>query len=370
MLLAQISLRQGDAQGATRIETGDRRSRTGRDVAVLAADISSPRESTTRCCRRWRAAKSALDATAAAIYRGRAQLGTRNLEAIASIQCGAHAAPDSTAVGWGSPRQWRERQFRFRACRNRQGARIRAGRSACLVAQGPHPRTAWRVQGSERGARQCAQECGRAAHCARTSTLCCRRWSRPTSPPGLCRPRAARSTTRQTCARRAARAPADGAHRDGGAELPAGRDRGADRRRRGTEPSDGEAGVGRRAARQRQHQPGRSGVVGAGRKSAAPPTSDQRPGPTPLRDCINDTSLETPFGPGCWQVFFLEEPDHNEVTSRPDSLDGRMQQVWFVNGNLWGAAGTGVSVGGETKAGIAWFAVTRRSTAPARWRGT
>jgi hypothetical protein len=91
-----------------------------------------------------------------------------------------------------------------------------------------------------------------------------------------------------------------------------------------------------------------------------PPTSDQRPGPTPLRDCINDTSLPTPFGPGCWQVFFVEEPDHDEVISRPDSLDGRMQQVWFVNGNLWGAAGTGVSVGGETKAGIAWFKVLPR----------
>jgi len=91
-----------------------------------------------------------------------------------------------------------------------------------------------------------------------------------------------------------------------------------------------------------------------------PPTSDQRPGPTPLRDCINDTTLPTIFGPGCWQLFFVGEPDHDEVISRPDSLDGRMQQVWFVNGSLWGAAGTGVSVGGETKAGIAWFKVLPR----------
>jgi len=88
-----------------------------------------------------------------------------------------------------------------------------------------------------------------------------------------------------------------------------------------------------------------------------PPTSDQKPGPTPLRDCINDTTTPTPFGPGCWQILFLEEPAHDEVISRPDSLDGRMQQVWFVNGSLWGAAGTGVNVGGEEKAGIAWFNV-------------
>jgi hypothetical protein len=88
-----------------------------------------------------------------------------------------------------------------------------------------------------------------------------------------------------------------------------------------------------------------------------PPASDQKPGPTPLRDCINDTALPTPFGPGCWQFFFLTEPAHDEVLSSPDSLDGRMQQVWFVNGTLWGASGTGVDVGGEEKAGIAWFAV-------------
>jgi hypothetical protein len=88
-----------------------------------------------------------------------------------------------------------------------------------------------------------------------------------------------------------------------------------------------------------------------------PPLSDQKPGPTPLRDCINDTTLPTPFGTGCWNILFVEEPDHDEVISTPDSLDGRMQQTWFVNGQLWGAAGTGVEVGGEEKAGIAWFVV-------------
>jgi hypothetical protein len=88
-----------------------------------------------------------------------------------------------------------------------------------------------------------------------------------------------------------------------------------------------------------------------------PPLSDQRPGPTPLRDCINDTTLPTPFGTGCWNILFVEEPEHDEVISTPDSLDGRMQQTWFVNGMLWGAAGTGIKVEGETKAAIAWFAL-------------
>ena len=45
-----------------------------------------------------------------------------------------------------------------------------------------------------------------------------------------------------------------------------------------------------------------------------------------------------------------------------------MQQTWYVNGMLWGAADTAVWVGGELKAGIAWFAVSRKSMARARLR--
>ncbi len=88
-----------------------------------------------------------------------------------------------------------------------------------------------------------------------------------------------------------------------------------------------------------------------------PPTSDQKPGNTPLASCINDTTTPTIFGPGCWQLFFDDEPAHNEVESSLDSGDTRMQQVWYANGTLWGSAGTAVNVGGELKAGIAWFAV-------------
>jgi hypothetical protein len=87
-----------------------------------------------------------------------------------------------------------------------------------------------------------------------------------------------------------------------------------------------------------------------------PPKSDQQPGNFPLGQCVNDTTLTTPFGPGCWQFFFVEEPVHDEVISTPDSLDTRMQQTWFVDGTLWGSAGTAVRVGGELKAGIVWFA--------------
>ncbi len=88
-----------------------------------------------------------------------------------------------------------------------------------------------------------------------------------------------------------------------------------------------------------------------------PPLADQKPGPTPLRDCINDTKTPTAFGKGCWQIFFTDEPAHNEKLSSLDAGDTRMQQTWYTNGVLWGAASTGVKVGGELKAGIAWFAV-------------
>ena len=88
-----------------------------------------------------------------------------------------------------------------------------------------------------------------------------------------------------------------------------------------------------------------------------PPRSDQKPGSIPLGDCINDTTIATPFGPGCWQLFFVKEPAHDEVESTPDSNDTRMQQVWYADGTLWGANDTAVEVEDEVKAGIAWFAV-------------
>src|SRR5579864_9614904 len=86
-----------------------------------------------------------------------------------------------------------------------------------------------------------------------------------------------------------------------------------------------------------------------------PPKANQKPGDIPLGECINDTTL---FGAGCWQLFFATEPAHDEVESHPDANHTRMQQTWYANGMLWGSAGTGVLVGGELKAGVAWFAVS------------
>ena len=45
------------------------------------------------------------------------------------------------------------------------------------------------------------------------------------------------------------------------------------------------------------------------------------------------------------------EPAHNEVVSRPDSNDTRMQQVMYANGKLWGALDTALNPDGGAAAG-------------------
>lgn len=93
-----------------------------------------------------------------------------------------------------------------------------------------------------------------------------------------------------------------------------------------------------------------------------PPVSDQKPGNFPLGQCINDTTLTSPFwnGRGCWRLFFPpnQQPAHNEVESHLDSSDTRMLTSWYSGGVLYGALGTAVTVGGEAKAGIAWYIIS------------
>jgi hypothetical protein len=86
-----------------------------------------------------------------------------------------------------------------------------------------------------------------------------------------------------------------------------------------------------------------------------PPQSDQKAGPFPLGQCINDTTLSTPLGLGCWRLLFATEPDHTEVEGKLDSSDSRMLTLTFAHGKLWGALDTGVTVGCEERAGAAWF---------------
>jgi hypothetical protein len=95
------------------------------------------------------------------------------------------------------------------------------------------------------------------------------------------------------------------------------------------------------------------------------PPKQQQPGSgtlatidTPQGYCINDTTTSTIAGMGCWRLLFGAEPAHNEVISRPDSNDTRMQQVMYANGKVWGALDTALNPdGGPQRAGIAWYIV-------------
>jgi hypothetical protein len=87
------------------------------------------------------------------------------------------------------------------------------------------------------------------------------------------------------------------------------------------------------------------------------PGSGTRPGSNvPQGHCINDTTTVTTAGVGCWRLLLTTEPAHDEVVSRPDSNDTRMQQVTYANGMLWGALDTALNPdGGGQRAGIAWY---------------
>ena len=95
------------------------------------------------------------------------------------------------------------------------------------------------------------------------------------------------------------------------------------------------------------------------------PPKQQQPGSgspataaTPQGYCVNDTTTVLfNAAVGCWRLLFGGEPAHNEVISRPDSNDTRMQQVMYANGKLWGALDTALTVGGTNRAGIEWFIV-------------
>jgi hypothetical protein len=102
--------------------------------------------------------------------------------------------------------------------------------------------------------------------------------------------------------------------------------------------------VGQYGIPPKQQQPG----------SGTPPTVD-----APQGFCINDTTTLLFNGQtGCWRLLFGGQPAHNEVISRPDSNDTRMQQVMFANGKLWGALDTALNPdGGPQRAGIEWFVV-------------
>ncbi|MEY2554435.1 MAG: hypothetical protein QOC57_2295 [Ilumatobacteraceae bacterium] len=89
-----------------------------------------------------------------------------------------------------------------------------------------------------------------------------------------------------------------------------------------------------------------------------PPLANQKAGPTPLRDCLNDTA--DTFGPGvpCGLAVVGVPPASPPLPlGKLNASDTRMNQVVYTDGRLYSALGTGVRVGGSTKAGVLWFNV-------------
>lgn len=85
---------------------------------------------------------------------------------------------------------------------------------------------------------------------------------------------------------------------------------------------------------------------------AVPGNSAQKAGNFPLGQCLGDTTIVTPFGPGCWNFFVAGGPFPQTETQLP-SNDSRMQQVFYATGKLWAALDTGVN--GSPQAGVAYF---------------
>ncbi|HEY4448996.1 MAG TPA: hypothetical protein VGN03_10375 [Steroidobacteraceae bacterium] len=87
---------------------------------------------------------------------------------------------------------------------------------------------------------------------------------------------------------------------------------------------------------------------------APPPSAKQKSGNQPLRTCLNNNS--------CSLVLEGIKDPFSETSANLDSNDSRMQQVMWVNGTLWGALDTALSISSAKQAGIEWFAVAPSTT--------
>ncbi len=95
---------------------------------------------------------------------------------------------------------------------------------------------------------------------------------------------------------------------------------------------------------------------------AVPPLAKQKAGNHPLGDCIADlTVYNFPPMTTC-NLAIAGINSHNNITfGGLNSNDSRMQQVSYANGKLWGALDTAVEVGGQDRAGIAYYVINPHS---------
>ena len=90
---------------------------------------------------------------------------------------------------------------------------------------------------------------------------------------------------------------------------------------------------------------------------AVPPPATQKAGSLPLSQCIADTVIF----PTCNTTVAGIASHNNTSFGVLNSNDSRFGQVFYANGKVWGAIGSAVTVGGNERAGIAYYAVNPNS---------
>ena len=102
---------------------------------------------------------------------------------------------------------------------------------------------------------------------------------------------------------------------------------------------------------------------------AVPPVARQPAGNHPLSDCIADTTTLVPPSNLTCNLAIAGIGTHDNtnfyqalgIPFALNSNDSRMQQVFYANGKLWGSLDTAVNVGGEDRAGIAYYVINPHS---------
>jgi hypothetical protein len=94
---------------------------------------------------------------------------------------------------------------------------------------------------------------------------------------------------------------------------------------------------------------------------AVPPRAKQPAGSRPLSTCIADTVIFPTCNTAVAGISSHDNSTFGPPNGSLNANDSRMQQVSFANGKLWGSLDSSVNVGGENRAGIAFFVVNPNS---------
>jgi hypothetical protein len=94
---------------------------------------------------------------------------------------------------------------------------------------------------------------------------------------------------------------------------------------------------------------------------AVPPLAKQPAGDRPLSECIADTVIRTNCNTTVAGVGSHDNTTFGPPNGSLNANDSRMQQVAYANGKVWGALDTAVNVGGQDRAGIAYFVINPNS---------